>query len=51
MTDQIKQRVDTFFEFMKTKDGIPLVTADSLDWLIAHGFFSAPASTKYHGNY
>lgn len=51
MTEEVQKRVDTFLEFMKTKDGTPLVTVDSLDWLIAHGFFTAPASTKYHGNY
>lgn len=51
MTEEVQKRVDTFLEFMKTKDGTPLVTVDSLDWLISHGFFTAPASTKYHGNY
>lgn len=51
MTEGVQKRVDTFLEFMKTKDGTPLVTVDCLDWLISHGFFTAPASTKYHGNY
>ena len=51
MIDEIQARVDTFFKFMKTPDGTPLVTLDSLDWLISNGFFTAPASTKYHGNY
>ena len=51
MIDEIQARVDTFLEFMKTPDGTPLVTLDSLDWLISNGFFTAPASTKYHGNY
>lgn len=51
MIDEIQARVDTFLEFMKTQDGTPLVTPDSLDWLISNGFFTAPASTKYHGNY
>ena len=50
MIDEIQARVD-FLEFMKTPDGTPLVTLDSLDWLISNGFFTAPASTKYHGNY
>ena len=51
MIDEIQARVDTFLEFMKTPDGTPMVTLDSLDWLISNGFFTAPASTKYHGNY
>lgn len=51
MIDEVQARVDTFLEFMKTQDGTPLVTPDSLDWLISNGFFTAPTSTKYHGNY
>jgi hypothetical protein len=51
MTEQIKERVDTFLHFMKTPDGTPLVTIGMVDWLTEQGFFTAPASTKYHGAY
>jgi hypothetical protein len=27
------------------------ISTDALNWLIDNGFFKAPASTKYHGNY
>ena len=30
---------------------IPDEKIDLLIWLDNHGFFNAPASTKYHGNY
>lgn len=40
-----------FLNFMKSKDGAPLVSIDCFDWLVNQGFFSAPASTKFHGNY
>lgn len=51
MTDQIKQKVDTFLNFMKLPDGTPIVPVEMVDWLVANGFFHAPASTKYHGNH
>lgn len=51
MTDQIKQKVDTFLNFMKLPDGAPIVPLKMVDWLISKGFFHAPASTKYHGNH
>lgn len=51
MTDQIRQKVDTFLNFMKLPDGIPIVPLGMVDWLVANGFFHAPASTKYHGNH
>ena len=51
MTDQIKQKVDTFLNFMKLPDGTPIVPLEMVDWLIDNGFFAAPASTKYHGNH
>ncbi|MDD3049735.1 MAG: hypothetical protein PHR06_01165 [Candidatus Cloacimonetes bacterium] len=35
--------------FMKMMDGH--VETDFYTWLIDNGFFIAPASTKYHGNY
>lgn len=43
--------MDKFLNFMKLPDGTPLVPEDLLDWLIGKGFFTAPASTKYHGAY
>lgn len=49
MDTQINDRVQLFLDFMKTADGAPLVSVDFLDWLISKGFFTAPASTKYHG--
>lgn len=51
MTDQIRQKVDAFLNFMKLPDGTPIVPLEMVDWLIAKGFFTAPASTKYHGNH
>lgn len=51
MTDQIRQKVDTFLNFMKLPDGTPIVPLEMVDWLITKGFFTAPASTKYHGNH
>lgn len=41
-----KDRIADFRELMG--DFIP---EKFTNWLIEHGFFSAPASTKYHGNY
>lgn len=48
MNGNVKIRVDQFLELMK-HDGVPLVSVGALDWLIENGFFTAPASTKYHG--
>lgn len=28
-----------------------MVSAETIRWIEDHGFFTAPASTKYHGNY
>lgn len=50
MTDAVEKRVDQFLELMK-HDGVPLVSVDMLDWLVENGFFTAPASTKYHGSF
>ena len=36
---------------MKLPDGTPIVTADCFEYLVKNGFFTAPASTKYHGAY
>jgi hypothetical protein len=49
MTDN--QRLNVLLDFMKLPDGSPLVTVNMIDWLTKNGFFYAPASTKYHGNY
>ncbi len=48
---EMKDRLDTFLNFMKLPDGTPLVPTDMVDWLITKGFFTAPASTKFHGAY
>jgi hypothetical protein len=36
-------------EFTSATDGI--VSKEFREWLMKNGFFNAPASTKYHGNY
>lgn len=46
-----KSEVSDFLDTMKLPDGTPLVPVDMIDWLITNGWFTAPASTKYHGNY
>lgn len=46
-----RDRRSEFLDFMRLPDGSPLATIDVLDYLTSKGFFSAPASTKYHGNY
>ena len=46
-----KSEVTDFLNFMKLPDGTPLVPIDLMDYLWDNGFFTAPASTKYHGNY
>ena len=46
-----KSEVTDFLNFMKMPDGTPLVSDDMMEYLMAYGFFTAPASTKYHGNY
>ena len=40
-----------FGNFMELPDGTPIVTSDMMNYLYENGFFTAPASTKYHGNY
>ena len=40
------ERIMLFMERMS-----PFVKRDAVAWLESHGFFSAPASTKYHGAY
>lgn len=46
-----KSEVTDFLNFMKLPDGTSVVSDDMADYLIINGFFTAPASTKYHGNY
>ena len=46
-----ESEVTDFLNFMKLPDGTPLVSDDMMEYLMAYGFFTAPASTKYHGNY
>jgi len=35
----------------KNSKVMDIIDEDRLEWLIDNGFFTAPASTKYHGNY
>ena len=46
-----KSEVTDFMNFMKLSDGTSVVSDDMMEYLMAYGFFTAPASTKYHGNY
>lgn len=46
-----KPEVTDFLNFMKLPDGTSVVSDDLMEYLMAYGFFTAPASTKYHGNY
>ena len=46
-----KSELTDFCNLMKLPDGTPLLPIDMLDWLVNKGFFTAPASTKYHGAY
>ena len=46
-----KSEMTDFLEQMKLPNGTPLVSVNLIDWLVSNGFFTAPASTKYHGNY
>lgn len=46
-----KSEVTDFLNFMKLPDGTSVVSDYMVNYLIANGFFIAPASTKYHGNY
>ena len=49
MTEQ--ECLQNFLNFMKLKDGTPIVSADLLDWLMDVEFFKKPAAIKHHGNY
>lgn len=46
-----KPEVSDFLELMKLPDGTSVVSDDMMKYLMDYGFFAAPASTKYHGNY
>ena len=46
-----KSKMTDFQNFMRLPNGTPLVPVDMADYLITNGFFTAPASTKYHGNH
>ena len=46
-----KSEVTDFLNFMKLPDGTSVVSDDLMEYLMTYGFFTAPASTKYHGNY
>lgn len=46
-----ESEVTDFLNFMKLPDGTSVVSDDMMGYLMAYGFFTAPASTKYHGNY
>lgn len=46
MTEQEMTRVQKFNDFMQNR-----VTSTFQCWLVENGFFTAPASTMYHGNY
>ena len=48
MNDKIAQ--EQFLNFMKV-DGIPIVSAQMMDWLTSQGFFKKPAAIKHHGNH
>lgn len=51
MNMKIKERISTFLQIMTLDDGTPLIPVNALDKLVDMGFFTAPASTKYHGAY
>lgn len=46
-----KKILTEFLEFMKLPEVTPLVPIGMVNWLVERGFFTAPASTKYHGAY
>ena len=45
-----KSEATDFLNFVKLPDGTSVVSDDMMEYLTAYGFFTAPASTKYHGN-
>lgn len=51
MDKTITERIERFRSIMKLPSGLPIVTDRAIDDLVDMGFFTAPASTKYHGAY
>ncbi|MEA4831585.1 hypothetical protein SDC9_109054 [bioreactor metagenome] len=45
----MKKESERLIDFQDVMQGI--ASKDFTNWLIGNGFFTAPASTKYHGNY
>ena len=43
-----KSELTDFCKMMTLPNGTPLIPVVMLDWLVNKGFFTAPASTKYH---
>lgn len=44
------KRIELFLNMMN-QSGKELVSPEFMNWLTANGFFTSPASTKYHGAY
>lgn len=44
-----KSELTDFCKMMTLPNGTPLIPVDMLDWLVSKGFFTDPASIKYHG--
>ena len=40
-----------FLQYIADKKLNHIISAEFMVWLISSGYFTAPASTKYHGNY
>jgi 23S rRNA maturation-related 3'-5' exoribonuclease YhaM len=45
----MKKESERLIDFQDAMQGI--VSKDFTNWLVGNGFFTAPASTKFHGNY
>ena len=44
------KRIELFLNMMNQSEK-QLVSPEFMNWLTSNGFFTSPASTKYHGNY
>lgn len=51
MNDELQTRVNQFYEFMSPPERMPMTFQEDIEFLVEHGFFTAPASTKHHGAY